>query len=455
MTTSTATARIFDAYFRQRAERADAFSLGDQIALVDTLLREAEEQGMVPIAADRVARVPPDSPRVRAILEGRDVAIGGAQIQGGQTWQQRMAALPPLQKVLILVAVFLVPGILLWGLGAVRSRSLEASETPAALAAADTATPTPTLDPASLFPTPTPYGAVLADSNIPDGPNDPVSIAFSSLAFTLGKASLGAPGEPSGEWKPAVAEWLPGTEVRRVVAVPYSQEVGAAVAGMKYGDLLTLRLRSGETAYYTLTDIRRVQRYQIEILNDPHPSLVVILHSERSGERWVLVAEAVQDTNLPLPTPRSGGFVFATPTPDLAFTPPAPVTEVYTDSLTVDNPQAGLRLHISHCANVVQVGAAQGAFVVCDVTLTALQDGVRYSGDTLAITERAQVEQVPGWWPAPLSVIGAFGTGEIPAAGQSLDGKVAGEVAKGRSAPLLLWEQGNLRFVISLDEALQ
>ena len=451
MTTQT---RIFEAYYRQRAERADAFSLGDQMALVDTLLREAAEQGMVPIAPDRVARVPPNSPRVRAILEGRDVAIGGAQIQGGRTWQQRMAELPPLQKVLILVAVFIVPALLLWGLGAVRShREASPEAAPAAALAAASPPPPPTLDPASLFPTPTPYGAVLADSNIPDGPNDPVSIAFSSLAFTLGKASLGAPGETSGEWKPAVAEWLPGTEVRRVVAVPYSQEVGAAVAGMQYGDLLTLRLRSGETVYYTLRDIRRVQRYQIEILNDPRPSLVVILHSERSGERWVLVADAVQDTDLPLPTPRSGGFVFATPTPDLAFTPPAPVSEVYTGSLTVENPAAGLGLHVEHCANVVQVGAAQGAFVVCDVTLTALQDGARYSGDTLAVTERSQVEQVPGWWPAPLSVIGGFGTGEIARAGQTLSGKVAGEVAKGRSEPVLLWEQGGVRFVITLDEA--
>ena len=72
---------------------------------------------------------------------------------------------------------------------------------------------------------------------------------------------------------------------------------------LTFGDEIILRLRSGEVVKYTLVDVQRVQRYEIEIMNSLTPSLVVILHSERSGERWVLVADAVQGANLPPETP--------------------------------------------------------------------------------------------------------------------------------------------------------
>ena len=106
------------------------------------------------------------------------------------------------------------------------------------------------------------------------------------------------------------------------------------------------------------------------------------------------------------------------------------MTEIFTETLTVENVEAGLQFAISNCSEVTQIGSTQGDFVVCNVTLTALKNNVSYSGDTLAVTERAQVEQVPGWWPPPLSVIGAIGSGGLAKTGDTVSGRVAGEVPR-------------------------
>ena len=490
--------QLFETYFQQQVERGNAFSLGDKLTLVDRLYQDASENGLVPIAPGQVARVPANSPRVQAILAGKEVALGGKTIQGQQTLQQRLATLSPVQKILILLLVFALPALGLWGFGRYQESAALAAllltgtptETPT-----QTATPTLTPQPGSVIFTATPYALVLDNAAVPKKPHDPVSISFANVAFTLGMA------QPElGEWRPAVAEWLPGTELRRVVAVPYTLEVGNAVATLTYGSEITLRLRSGEVVTYRLVDIQRLQRHAIEVLNDLSPSLVVILHGERSGQRWLLIAEAVQGVGLPeltatptltppaLPSSTPNGKVTpvetpepegsptttptitptstpsrtptitptptASPTPALVFTPPIPVTEVYTETHTILNKGVGLQLTLVNCAKVAQIGANQGDFVVCDVVLTALQAGVAYSNDTLAISEFSQVQQIPGWWPPPLSVVGSIGNGQLAQAGDSVSGKVAGAIAKKQSEPVLIWEQAGLRFVITLETLL-
>ncbi|NUM48751.1 MAG: hypothetical protein HUU38_28930 [Anaerolineales bacterium] len=483
--------QLFESYFQQQVERENAFSLGDKVRLVDRLYQDASENGLVPIAPGQVARVPAQSPRVQAILAGKEIALGGKTIQGQATLQQKMATLPPVQKLLILFLVFTVPGIGLWGFGRYQdSTALAFTETPT-ITATQTVTPTRTPRPENALATPTPYALVLDNAAVPKQPHDPVSISFANVAFTLGVAQL-----DEGAWQPAVAEWLPGTELRRVVAVPYTLEVGNAVATLTYGSEITLRLLSGEVVVYRLVDIQRMQRHAIEVLNALAPSLVMILHGERAGQRWLLLAEAPQriglptftptttspptmtatptpegtltptvpfdgtgsPTILPSPTPTSSPTATptptASPTPALAFTPPLPVTEIYTDTQIVINEAAGLQLTISNCAKVVQIGRNEGDFVVCEVTLTALHDGVEYSNDTLAISELSQVQQIPGWWPPPLSVVGSIGNGQLSQAADSVSGKVAGTIAKKQSEPVLLWEQAGFRFVIPLESLL-
>jgi hypothetical protein len=487
--------QLFEAYLQQQFERGSAFSVGDKLALLERLYTDAAEQGLVPLAPGQVARVPVGSVRVQAILAGKEIALGGKTIQGRATLQQRLAALPPAMKLLVLLLVFLVPAFLMWGFGRYQESaalSLALTGTPT-LSATETTTPTATPLPGSLPPTATPYAQVLDNAGVPTDPHDPVSISFANVAFSLGVANL-----EDGAWQPAVAEWLPGTALRRVLAIPYTQEVGNAVAQLTYDAPITLRLLSGEVVTYHMRAVQRPQRHEIEILNALTPSLVVILHGERAGQRWVLVAEAEQGGGLPAwtptptleptatpnlaltptetpvpegsptPTPTATGTASptsthtptatltptATNTPVLAFTPPVPVTEIYTETLTVLNETAGLQLTVTNCAKVAQIGANQGNFVVCDVVLTALRDGVTYSSDTLAITEMAQVQQVPGWWPPALSVVGTVGNGQLAHAGDTVTGKVAGAIEKKQSNPVLLWEQTGLRYVLTLETLL-
>jgi hypothetical protein len=310
------------------------------------------------------------------------------------------------------------------------------------------------------------------DANVARGPNDPVSVEFGGVAYELTRSKL-----ENGEWSPVLAEWLDGTELRRVVAVPFSQEVGQAVSRLKYGDILRLRLGSSEVVEYLLVNIARLKRHQIEVLSSLSPSLAVVLHNERASERYVLIGEALQpcpgdcsnltatallvtptQTIIPTdtPTPTASPTITLTPTPWLDFTPPAVVSVVITETQTVINQVAGLRLTIISCSRVAQIGSREGRFMVCDVTLTGLRDGVGYSGQSLAITEFAQVSQAADWWPPTVSVSGMIGDGSLSQGG-TVSGKVAGEVAKtgtglkNSSDPVLLWEQAGIRYVIYLE----
>ncbi len=120
------------------------------------------------------------------------------------------------------------------------------------------------------------------------------------------------------------------------------------------------------------------------------------------------------------------------------------------------NQAAGLQLTIISRSRVAQIGSCEGRFMVCDVTLTALRDGVAYSGQSLAITEYAQVSQAADWWPPTVSVSGMIGDG-ILSQNNLVSGKVAGKVAKKGSElnhvsdPVLLWEQAGICFVIYLE----
>lgn len=447
--TSKQPLELFNQYFDQLTAQRGCFSVQDRLTLVRELRAAAAAQGTVPISLSQLGRVQVSDPRVQAILNGQEVSLGGVLVGSARrSARQRLAGLGNGPKIGILLAALLLPLLLFAGLLAARPRARPAPPP------ARTTTPPTTAAPASATPatpgeTPraTPYALVLKDGQAQAGraPEDPVSIEFGSLAFELTRSRLEA-----GEWRPLLAEWLDGSRLRRVVAVPFTQEVGQAVARLQYGDLLRLRLGSSEVVAYRLVDIARVKRHQIEALSSLSPSLAVVLHGERASERYVLVGEAVQ----PAAAADPAGWPAAQPT--LSFTPPAPVTVVVTDTRVVTNLAAGLQLSIMGCSRVAQIGGRAGRFMVCEVALTALVGGAAYSGQSLAISEYAQVMQAADWWPPAVSAAGAIGDGSL-AGGTTVSGKVAGEVAKPGTAlhptsdPVLLWEQAGVRFVIYLE----
>ncbi len=444
---------MFSKYFDNLCNQRGAFSLQDKLSLLDELQQNALERGAVPIALDQIAYVKPDSPRVKAIQAGENVSVGGTSIQSRQTWQERLAALPIGPRLLVMVLIFFGPLIILLGVGQLISAGQSEPTATMTLTPLATGTllPSSTPEPQFQAPTATSYAMILATAKVPTGVNDPVSVEFGGVAFVLYESSLDA-----GEWNPAVAEWLEGTELRRVLAVPYNTESGNAVAAMKFDDPIKLRLGSGEVVEYRLVEIKRIKRLEIEVLNVLEPSLVIVLYGERSTERYVLVARAVQpemdvygNTATPTLTPTPA----VSPTPAFDFVPPVTVNMVVTESLTVTNETAGLQLTVGACDRVAQIGTREGRFMLCDVTLTALSDNAQYSGQTLAIAEYSQVVSAADWWPPTLSVVGAIGDGRLALVGDTVVGKVAGEVKKSGSGsdPVLLWEQAGIRYVIYIE----
>jgi hypothetical protein len=107
----------------------------------------------------------------------------------------------------------------------------------------------------------------------------------------------------------------------------------------------------------------------------------------------LLVTPTYTKTHTGTPTPTLSPTITLTPTSWLDFTQPVVVLVVITETQTVGNQVAGLKLTIISYSRVAQIGSREGRFMVCDVTLSGLREGMAYSSQSLAITEIAQVSQ--------------------------------------------------------------
>ena len=463
-----ATREAFEAYLNRRIADAQAVTPGQQLEVVRRLREEAHKEGRVPMPSGTVYRLPTDHPAVRAVLEGKPVSMGGRTKAAGKRRGEssRVEGMSNVAKLGILAAIVLVP--ILLALGWITLRRAGSAEEPVSLpelpeeevpvaTIVPTSPPTVWITPtgvatATLSPTPTPYALSLGLDEAAPGGNDPASVEFAGYSFVLGEGRA-----DGGIWNPAGAEWLAGTELRRVIAVPYSADLANAVSRMRPGEKVRLRLRSGEVVEYTVDEIRRIKRHEIEVLSEREPSIAIVLFGERSGERWVIVGSAVQQPEAFMeytPVPAPTGAPTVTPTPI-----PTSVETVITSTHVITNESAGLVLEIGSCNRVLQVGEQQPPrsnwqFAVCDVTVTALRDYAAYSGEAMAITEQDWILGTVDWWPQPVAVSDAIGEGVLSEGG-TVRGQVAGIVIKPaltrRSEPVLVWEQAGIRYVILLE----
>lgn len=456
---------IFEQYFRYQAGKAGAITPGQQMDLIRQL-RERAQQGIFPLGPQTVGKLSPDDPLVKAVLAGEDVSVAGKKVapkrQAAGSWRLAVVAgamLLPVALVLFLLMargrgkaqgpaptgtpVGLPPA----AVTSVAATATAAAATPATAAPAPTATATLTASGAVSPAVASSSAFALGLDEAAAGANDPASLEIAGNTFALGA------GRPQGGvWQPAGGgEWLEGTELRRVVAIPYSADLAAAVGRLRAGDEVRLRLRSGEVVRYQVAEVARVRRHQIEVLAERRPSLVVVLYGERTGDRTVVVADAVQEE----------GFVVYTPVPPAAPipTPVVSETEIVTTSRVVTNEVAGLVLEAGACNRVQRVGEQQPPktsqqFLVCSVRLRALADGAAYSGQALAVTEKDWFLGAVGWWPPAVALPTALGDGTLRA-GAEVSGDVAGIVVKPalgrRSEPVLVWEQSGIRILIILE----
>ena len=272
MTTKT----TFEEYFNFRIDRAQALTPGKKLALTKQMLEEAH-QGRVPVGRDQVAQLPVESRSVKAVLAGEPVSIGKARMQatgGTATMLDTVQGLSGGARLGIVIGVLFV--FLLIGFFGLRmvfggKDSDQANED---------AQPTPAM---SVTPTAPFGGVVLNDTDPGKQESDPASIQIGETSFVLGRGEV-----DDGVWEPTQAEWLEGTQVRRVIAIPAKM----LESPIKLEDILRIRLRSGVSIPYSVVDITAVQRTQIEVLSSLEPSLVVILFDDTAtSSRQVVIAK--------------------------------------------------------------------------------------------------------------------------------------------------------------------
>lgn len=170
----------------------------------------------------------------------------------------RLAALTNFQKALIILGFLAVIG-----LAAIILTFSRQTPPPAVVVVIPTITPTPS-----------------------DRPY-PLSIIFpGGWEFSLQRGSADAT-----TWKPNTGIWIEGTELRRVVAVPWNKQTQAVVNSLETGDIFKLLFSNYQEISYRVTETRRVAVDDNSILTDRVPSLAVILYQENSTDRWVVIAK--------------------------------------------------------------------------------------------------------------------------------------------------------------------
>jgi hypothetical protein len=123
---------------------------------------------------------------------------------------------------------------------------------------------------------------------------DPVSVEIRGRVFVVSKGQV----DKDGKWVPDGPQWLAGTEVRRVFAIPY--DALADIAGeIGAGETIYVRTRGGQVLKYRVRDTVKVMANQIESFFSLYPSIAISLPMQegdvKSVERIVIFGEAEED----------------------------------------------------------------------------------------------------------------------------------------------------------------
>jgi len=274
---------VFERYLQYRFQQAGAVTAGQRLEILNKIKEEARS-GMVPLDEHSVATLDLKDPSVQAVLRGESVSVGGRTLRPPARF-----ALPKASgttgKLLILLAIFLIP--ILLGVVYISSKknaaAREAVDTAlTATALAPTATTmalsSPTLaitETPSAVPTATlmPDQVQYSTGKAAEGPAAPASIEIGGRRLIVLQGEID---KKSGIWEPSGVEWLQGTAVRKVFAIPMEMMVDAYIS---IGDPISVRYRNGYTATYAVTASEPVVVDQIEILRANKPSIAVLFYT--------------------------------------------------------------------------------------------------------------------------------------------------------------------------------
>ncbi|MCE1253091.1 MAG: hypothetical protein LWX83_06025 [Anaerolineae bacterium] len=119
-----------------------------------------------------------------------------------------------------------------------------------------------------------------------------VSISPVGLELTGGWVFLLKKGElKNGDWVPQGPEWLSGTELRRVVALPMNDQLKAVIDTFKPGDPVRMLMSNNDVLSFRVDQILKVKRNQTDLMAGNSPALIVILYPNNSDDRWVILCK--------------------------------------------------------------------------------------------------------------------------------------------------------------------
>ena len=90
--------------------------------------------------------------------------------------------------------------------------------------------------------------------------------------------------------KPGTGLWLMGSEVRRIIELPWNKQTEAVIQTFTPGDLIQIKFDDGSVLNYKVDQVTRVDATDTSILTDNKPSLLIILAGEKDTQRWVVIA---------------------------------------------------------------------------------------------------------------------------------------------------------------------
>jgi hypothetical protein len=93
------------------------------------------------------------------------------------------------------------------------------------------------------------------------------------------------------KWEPQNAEWLANTKLRRVVAIPWSNQSEAVFQSLTSEDEISIYMNNNDIVIYQVEEVLQISRENVRILSDTEPSLVVILFREDNVDRWTIIAK--------------------------------------------------------------------------------------------------------------------------------------------------------------------
>jgi hypothetical protein len=91
------------------------------------------------------------------------------------------------------------------------------------------------------------------------------------------------------KWTPVSAEWLIDTSFRRVIALPWSEQLEAVVLTLKQGDPIDLYMINNDVVLYQVEKVMKVPQEDTSFLKSNTPALIIILYRTDSQDRWVII----------------------------------------------------------------------------------------------------------------------------------------------------------------------